>query len=777
MNKKIALLVACTVIVSSTFSVSNYNVKAKEKPTQVTSKINQKTNQKVDRSGLLGYYFSDSDFKNPTLYAPTRNGKLMFDITSEDKGLLTKNNSNYKSIKWFGYLKSNTTGDYKLKISDDKNAIIEVNGKIVSNKGEKKETIHLKKGQLVEIKIEYQNKKGIKFDDKILTNMVLEKIDKHGKSIKIEQSELNNPEYDKQEKKHLLARSLKSNLFKASKPSKISLEDDDEDVDTDNDTIPDKWEINGYTVKNRKAVKWEDTFAQEGYKKFTSNPLDAHTVGDPYTDFEKAAKDIDKSNDPSTFNPLVAAYPNVNVSMEKMYLSLNENMSNQHESHSSNNWTYTNTEGAEVHAGFSAKEGFSVGASANYSHSETVGSDWGHSDSDITSFNSAEKSFFNSNVRYNNVGTGAIYDVKPTTNFILDGKTFATITAKSNSTALQIPSGESYPKKNLSPILLNSMDDFNSNTGIKLNSDQTKAISEGETVKVETTQTDGKFGKINSDEEFEMGEGWNGVVGQIENKTASIIVDSGDEVKERRVYAKDYNDPELRNAPSITLREAIKLSFPKEVTEKEGLLYYNDRPIFESAVMTYTDNDTVKMIEKQVNDKTGKFKDVNTIYDVKLEPKMNFTIKLTKKFYSGELTKEDQYDWHAVGISDGGVTGKTQYSSNTEMTTTSVCVLPKGIIEDQKEYYVSLYMKADGDTKATIELLSSNPEIQSPLASKEVNLNNKGYQRIDIPIKNLESKKFEYIYISYPAVIYPADIKVYWDDVSITEVSKFRRNL
>ncbi len=321
------------------------------------------------------------------------------------------------------------------------------------------------------------------------------------------------------------------------------------------------------------------------------------------------------------------------------------------------------------------------------------------------------------------------------------------------------------------------MDDFNSNTGIKLNSDQTKAISEGETVKVETTQTDGKFGKINSDEEFEMGEGWNGVVGQIENKTASIIVDSGDEVKERRVYAKDYNDPELRNAPSITLREAIKLSFPKEVTEKEGLLYYNDRPIFESAVMTYTDNDTVKMIEKQVNDKTGKFKDVNTIYDVKLEPKMNFTIKLTKKFYSGELTKEDQYDWHAVGISDGGVTGKTQYSSNTEMTTTSVCVLPKGIIEDQKEYYVSLYMKADGDTKATIELLSSNPEIQSPLASKEVNLNNKGYQRIDIPIKNLESKKFEYIYISYPAVIYPADIKVYWDDVSITEVSKFRRNL
>ncbi|MBE1303099.1 hypothetical protein G4W71_03450 [Clostridium botulinum] len=768
MNKKIALLVACTVIVSSTFSVSNYNVKAKEKPTQVTSKINQKTNQKVDRSGLLGYYFSDSDFKNPTLYAPTRNGKLMFDITSEDKGLLTKNNSNYKSIKWFGYLKSNTTGDYKLKISDDKNAIIEVNGKIVSNKGEKKETIHLKKGQLVEIKIEYQNKKGIKFDDKILTNMILEKIDKHGKSIKVEQSELNNPEYDKQEKKHLLARSLKSNLFKAGKPNNISLEDDDEDVDTDNDTIPDKWEINGYTVKNRKAVKWEDKFAQEGYKKFTSNPLDAHTVGDPYTDFEKAAKDIDKSNDSSTFNPLVAAYPNVNVSMENMYLSLNENMSKGHESHSSNNWTYTNTEGAEVHAGFSAKEGFSVGASANYSHSETVGSEWGSSDSDITSFNSAEKSFFNSNVRYNNVGTGAIYDVKPTTNFILDGKTFATITAKSNSTALQIPSGESYPKKELSPILLNSMDDFNSNAGIKLNSDQTKAISEGENVKVETTQTDGKFGKINSDGEFEMGEDWNGVVGQIENKTASIIVDSGDEVKERRVFAKDYNNPELRNAPSITLRQAIKLSFPTEVTEKEGLLYYKDRPVFESAVMTYTDNDTVKMIEKQINDKTGKFKDVHTIYDVKLEPKMNFTIKLAKVFFSADHGYKDEGShWYYTSITSGGVTGGKQYThaGNGE---SAIGILSDDIIKDDKEYCVSLYMKADGDVKATIELLTGQDNV---LASKDVDLNNKGYQRIDIPVKSIKDKKFNKIYIKSNG-----GKNIYWDDVSITEKSNVKKN-
>ncbi|NFS09208.1 hypothetical protein FDE99_15930 [Clostridium botulinum] len=763
MNKKIALLVACTVIVSSTFSVSNYNVKAKEKPTQVTSKTNQKTNQKVDRSGLLGYYFSDSDFKNPTLYAPTRNGKLMFDITSQDKGLLTKNNSNYKSIKWFGYLKSNTTGDYKLKISDDKNAIIEVNGKIVSNKGEKKETIHLKKGQLVEIKIEYQNKKGIKFDDKILANMILEKIDKNGKGIKIEQSELNNPEYDKQEKKHLLARSLKSNLFKAGKPSKISLEDDDEDVDTDNDSIPDKWEINGYTIKNRKAVKWEEKFAADGYKKFTSNPLDAHTVGDPYTDFEKAAAEIDQTNDEATFNPLVAAYPNVNVSMENMYLSLNENMSNEIGSQSSNSWTYTNTEGAEVHAGFSANEGFSVGASANYSHSDTNGSEWGKSKSDTTSFNNAERSFFNANVRYNNVGTGGIYDVKPTTNFAIDGKSFATITAKSNSTALRIPAGESYPKIGNSSIVLNTMDDFG-NKPIPLNSEQTKSIKNGKTVKIETTQTDGYYGKIDADGASVIGDRWITSTGQIENKTASIILDTGDEVKERRVFAKNRSITEQSKAPVITLRQAIKLSFPKEVTEKEGLLYYNDRPVFESAVMTYTDTNTLKMIEKQINDKTGEFKDVNTLYDVKLEPKMNFTIKLAKKFYSAEGNSDKLGSY--ASIVDGGVTGKKQFMLTFDKNDGSKGItFPNDILEEGKKYYLSFYIKANKNAHGEISVLYGG--------TKEIELDDKGYKRVDIPIKKTDNDKRN-IYSIVNIAEKDREAKVYLDDISISEVSKVK---
>lgn len=263
--------------------------------------------------------------------------------------------------------------------------------------------------------------------------MELIKIDRDGKEIKIEQSELNNPEHDNQEKTSLLAHSLKSNLFRGADFKGVK------EIDTDNDAIPDEWEINGYTIINKKAVK-----------------------------------DIDKTNHKSTSSCLSKC-----KCQHRRYVSFIKS-------------EYGSTKGAEINAGYSTLQGFYCGVSVSYSHSETVGTEWGDSKSLGTSFNSASASYFNSNVRYKNVGKGTIYEVKPTINFILNKKTFATITAKQNTTALEIKSGESYPKKGLSPILLNSMDDFNSSYGFQLNSEQTKSIVQGEAVKIETTQTDGK---------------------------------------------------------------------------------------------------------------------------------------------------------------------------------------------------------------------------------------------------------------------------------------------
>ncbi|HFJ9466688.1 hypothetical protein P4480_23835 [Bacillus thuringiensis] len=59
--------------------------------------------------------------------------------------------------------------------------------------------------------------------------------------------------------------------------------------DTDQDGIPDEWEIQGYTFKDQQIVKWENAYLAQGYKKYVLNPNKARTVADPYTDFEKVS--------------------------------------------------------------------------------------------------------------------------------------------------------------------------------------------------------------------------------------------------------------------------------------------------------------------------------------------------------------------------------------------------------------------------------------------------------------------------------------------------------
>ncbi|MED2503079.1 hypothetical protein P4212_26710, partial [Bacillus thuringiensis] len=121
---------------------------------------------------------------------------------------------------------------------------------------------------------------------------------------------------------------------------------------------------------------------------------------------------------------------------------------------------------------------------------------------------------------------------------------------------------------------------------------------------LETNQADGVYKIKDTSGNIVTGGEWNGVIQQIQAKTASIIVDTGESVSEKRVAAKDYDNPEDKT-PSLSLKEALKLGYPEEIKEKDGLLYYKDKPIYESSVMTYLDENTAKEVEKQLQDTTG----------------------------------------------------------------------------------------------------------------------------------------------------------------------------
>ncbi|MBJ7966992.1 binary toxin-like calcium binding domain-containing protein [Bacillus cereus] len=752
MKKKLVSVVTCTLL-APMFLNGNVNAVYADSKTNQISTTQENQQKEMDRKGLLGYYFKGKDFSNLTMFAPTRDNTLIYDQQIAN-ALLDKNQQEYQSIRWIGLIQSKETGDFTFNLSEDEHAIIEIDGKIISNKGKEKQVVHLEKGKLVPIKIEYQSDTSLNIDSKAFKEFKLFKIDSQNQSQQVQQDELRNPEFNKKESQEFLEKASKTNLFTQKMKRAI-----DEDTDTDGDSIPDLWEENGYTIQNRIAVKWDDSLASKEYTKFVSNPLDSHTVGDPYTDYEKAARDLDLSNAKETFNPLVAAFPSVNVSMEKIILSPNQNLSNSVESHSSTNWSYTNTEGASIEAG-GGPLGLSFGVSVNYQHSETVAQEWGTSTGNTSQFNTASAGYLNANVRYNNVGTGAIYDVKPTTSFVLNSNTIATITAKSNTTALSISPGESYPKQGQNGIAITSMDDFNSHP-ITLNKQQVGQLLNNTPIMLETDQTDGVYKVRDTHGNIVTGGTWNGVTQQIEAKTASIIVDDGKRVAEKRVAAKDYNHPEDKT-PSLTLKDALKLSYPDQMKEVDGLLYYNDNPIYEASVMTYLDENTAKEVKKQINDTTGKFKDVNTLYDVKLTPRMNFTIKMATLYDGAEDGTSSQPigTWNNTSYVNGGNTGKNQFRSSKSDAHVALSSEAKKKLNQNSNYYLSMYMRADSNIEPTIEVAGEKSEI----ASKKVKLNNQGYQRVDILVKNSERNPIDKIYIR-------GNTSVYWDDVTISEVS------
>ncbi|WP_248000480.1 binary toxin-like calcium binding domain-containing protein [Lactiplantibacillus plantarum] len=562
--------------------------------------------------GLMGYYFKNTHFNNLVLFAPMKGDTLAYDDEAAQQLLISRDQV-FHSIKWVGYLKSKVGGDFTFQLSNNMKADFIINGKV-------NETVKVKPNKLIPIQIRLQSEAGLKYSD--IKHLTLLCYSQDGNVHAIQKDELIGPHAEE-----------KINWLSIPKNKTVTVFDD-EDTDTDNDAIPDKLEINGYTILEKLAVPWTPELGEKNYTKFVSNPYSSHTANDPYTDYEKASGDIDKASDNAARNPLVAAVPMVTVALEDVILSPKQDLSTSVSSHTSNNWSYSDTLGLGVDTGANAL-GPELKVTGNYSHTNTVGKEWGESKEASEHMNTAEAGYLNANVRYHNTGTGAIYDVKPTTNFVLDDKTIVTMSAQGNSTALLLGPKETYPSQGQHGIAITTMDDFGSHP-ITLNKQQLDTFLSGKTgLVLETTQTDGNFMRYNDYGNLVDGGPWKGYQLQIKSTSASIIIDSNTGAVERNIAAKDYSDPEDLT-PEVTLKDALKMSFEDVTEDKNGDLYYNEHiPIRESMLLGILDEKTNKMINKQVKD-TGKFADVKDLFSVKLEPHMNITFKLPLVYIDGE---------------------------------------------------------------------------------------------------------------------------------------------
>ena len=245
--------------------------------TESTQKSIQVQEKETNRNGLLGYYFEGENFSKPIIVSPTSIKNMAFD-NSDNLGLISASQT-FQSMRWMGYIVSNKTKEVELKLSNADGAKLEINAQLASQQGTAKK-VHLEQGKPIPIKVEYTSSKKLALKD--IENIQLISVDSTGREEIIDQEQLRNPQFSNKEWQKKISTATKSNLY--------HVKSDDELEDTDGDGIFDAWEINGYTIQNKKAVAWKDEFAEKGYTKFTSNPLEAHTVGDPYSDYEKSCK-------------------------------------------------------------------------------------------------------------------------------------------------------------------------------------------------------------------------------------------------------------------------------------------------------------------------------------------------------------------------------------------------------------------------------------------------------------------------------------------------------
>lgn len=634
---------------------------------QTSAQQEVKNKAQYSRFGLMGYYYNDSNFSQLAMMVQEKSGDLKV-TKKETDDLLENDKQNIKSVRWIGYIQPSKSEEYMFSTSSDSHVIMQIDGKSVINQSPMKDKIKLEKDKLYEIKVEYRpSDQEYKYN---LANLQLYWTSMNSDKEIIPEQNLLLPEFSPNKNKtklipetHLFDNPINSSFEYefydkngSSAPNvEYNIEADDKadkNVDTDDDSITDYWETHGYTIKNQKYVPWTDDLATKGYIKYTSNPFTAYTVGDPYTDFEKAAGHVPATISKEAHNPLVAAFPAVGVKLEKLIISENNDYTNSEEHSMNSSQTTGTTIGAEVNLNASALYGLSGGVTTSFSHSNTTENTISQSTGKVLHLNEAEAAYVNLNVRYYNSGTAPIMMVAPTTNFALGSETIGSFTAQANQIGNNLDPGETYPSKELHALSLNTMDQFNSQP-IKINRLQLEKLRSGAPVSLETSQVAGKYAKINTSGDIEVAGDWSTHLSQIQNKTADLIIDTGEIVKEEKIAAKDYSNPEDKT-PELTIKEAIKLAFGAK--EENGRLIYNGKNINEHFVELFYDKDTEKEMIKQLEKK----KEMG-IYDVKITPKMKILIKTPILFADGT---RNEIDWKDTNFNGPGVEGTGYNTSN-----------------------------------------------------------------------------------------------------------------
>ncbi|MBK3493849.1 hypothetical protein JFL43_03035 [Viridibacillus sp. YIM B01967] len=662
--------------------------------------------------GLIGFYFKGAQFNDLLLITQKRNSNLSLDKT-QMSSLSNIQNEKIQSARWLGFIKPEQTDEYVFSTSSNHEMLIQIDNEIIET-GIK---VKLERNKVYPIRIESRFEKD--------TNNAVTCELRWAYSDKIEII----PE------DCLLSPDFKNTEFYP----QTSLFGDvaDDTTDSDQDGILDDWEINGYTFDGTNVVQWSTDYEGK-YTKYVSNPKQASTVGDPYTDLEKVTGNMDRATSLEARNPLVAAYPQVGVSMEKLIISENENFTTSKENSTSSSKTESNTENTSAEAGADGKK-FVGKITLGYSHTSSTTQTTGESTGEQVNINTGQSAYLNANVRYFNTGTAPIYQVSPTNNFIIDDETIVTITALPNNIGNSLSPGATYPDESLHPMALTEVEPGKDFT---IHYDSLQKLQSGEKILIETTQISGNVDDADTT--------WDKYFTQIEASTACLILDTGNEVLERKVAAKNYNDS-LDCTPEINFRDAIQVAFL--ATNDGDKLFFKDIPICEELVQLIYDQQTADDFESQLEQNPDK-----TMFDLLLKQGMKVLIKtpcISFDCNGSASVTSNGITWTGATHQDNiGIEGGCLQGTNADGTLQT-------LLDPYGKYVLSMYAKSL-DTNPTVEIgmmCSTN----SKKKTCDVQLDS-DWQRIDFEFTVLDNAT-----IADQICVSSNNGDIYFDDITITK--------
>ncbi|MCQ6567746.1 binary toxin-like calcium binding domain-containing protein [Bacillus mycoides] len=341
--------------------------------------------------------------------------------------------------------------------------------------------------------------------------------------------------------------------------------------DWDKDGISNDLEINGYKIEfnsqtgKNEAKAWEPE-KDKGKPKFISNPMNANTDGDPFTDMYEVENY--NSDSETNFNPIVANMPNLQIGVKRIEVIPIATITDNNGGSVSRGWEksvatqHSFNIGAGVEGGAmgspagpvptgsaSLNVGYGYSKTTTETESYTNNFDW----STAKTVDTAKAAKVRVHLEYKNVGTAGAENVSPHFNIRLGNKIINTVKATQDRYKANQLSTEK-GGRNTTEVVIDSLDG-QADANIVLSLDELKAVEQGELLSVEVLPTSTMEVSIEKDGQFMSVGDLGRIEARVNAATEQLETDIGN-IPKFRVYTP--KDKSLADKPVLSYNEVFQ---------------------------------------------------------------------------------------------------------------------------------------------------------------------------------------------------------------------------